>query len=438
VRALDLLRSRAEVDADRIGVRGVSQGAAVVLAAAALSPGTVSAVAVGCPFLTDVDAALAEATSGPYEEIRALENASPHLREQVRASLRQVDVVGLAGVIDAPVYLHVGEEDPTCPPKTARTLATVLNGLVTVDEYAGCGHEAGARWANDKAARFLADHLQPRPLETRVLSRLPPASVSDEERARYFARIDEELSTLSRDAGYEALPTSGDYDARRVLFSGAGGASLHAMLTVPHESTGRALFLTPRYGSVNFTPDRSTCEEFVTLTVHHRGQDLRRGATPMPYPGVFRSAVLGPDRFAYRHILSDTLRAVDVVLTSPESEKLAWAAVGDELAIIVAARRQVFTAARIDRLLFTHAISGGPGAELRTAADPGDCARTLRIFDIAAVAGQVTVPVLACLSPEERTVFPSHGFPDLGILELTHRETIDEPARRRWLRDVLG
>ncbi|WP_370961563.1 acetylxylan esterase [Amycolatopsis sp. cg9] len=438
VRGLDLLRSRREVDADRVGVRAVSQGAAIVLAAAALRPGAVAAVAVGCPFLTGIDVALAEATAGPYEEIRALLSSRPELGERVRRSLGEVDVLNLAAEVRAPVYLHVGTHDTTCPPTTAGRLGQVLPGPVTVDEYPDCGHEAGARWADDKAAVFLAKHLEPRspvPAPGGPTScRVPPAVLDGRERERYFDQIDEELARLPRAIQREPLDTSGAYDRYRLRFTGTDDARLSALLTVPHGTAHTAVIFTPRYGTVNFTPGRAVLEEFVTLTINHRGQDLTSPETPMPYPGALRSARLGPEKFLYRHVFADTLRGIDIALDLPDLDRLARAVVGDDLAVLAAARRPVFGCVRVDRLLLTSATH--LAREFSGVEDRQELARTLAVFDVPAAAGEVEVPLLVALSAQEEASFPATGRPGLTVLQLTHREAIDEPEQWRWLREA--
>ena len=79
VRGLDFLCDRSEVDTDRIGVWGFSQGGGLTLATAALDQ-RVSAAVAGVPWLCNFPVA-AEITTSPYVELHDYLEEHPQERE---------------------------------------------------------------------------------------------------------------------------------------------------------------------------------------------------------------------------------------------------------------------------------------------------------------------------------------------------------------------
>ncbi len=117
VRALEVIASFDEVDADRIAVTGKSQGGGLALAAVSLSRRPVFAWA-DVPYLCDFKRAIAIADKGPYAEISNFLRAHPGLEEQVWGTLAHVDLLNLADRIACPVIVTVALWDDVCPPST--------------------------------------------------------------------------------------------------------------------------------------------------------------------------------------------------------------------------------------------------------------------------------------------------------------------------------
>lgn len=447
VRAFDILAQHPAVDRARLGVRGVSQGGALALAVTALRAEQVKAAAIGCPFLTDVERGLGSATCGPYEEVTALLRVRPELRGQALASLKAVDTLSLAPRIQAPMYLHMGGLDRTCPPETTLAFRDAVASEVELDVFEDCDHEAGAYWAEGRAAAFLTERLGAAALDPALGgSPLPAVEVRAAERAAYFYRIAEE-SSKNRDQVEVAraeVRTSGRFRSWRIAFTAADGAPLRATLTIPDASPDGLLVLLPRYGSVNLVPDRSVFESVATFSMEHRGQVGAEGGRRWVYPGVFAESVHDPESFLYRHVLGDCLRSLDVLDRLEDAKDLPKVLVGDDLAIHVAAARPNFTAVRVDQPLF----SGDTWQQRGSAAELGSlgpleihqAAWTMSLWDPAARATRVRVPVLLCLdeAPTPELVRLLEGLPHAEAYKRTHRDAIDTDNIWAWTKAALA
>ncbi|RDV43293.1 alpha/beta hydrolase [Leifsonia sp. ku-ls] len=142
-RAVDALRALDEVDGDRIAAIGNSQGGGIALGVGALQPGLV-AVLAQAPFLTAAPLGLRLAANGPWLELRAYLEEHPDRVDAVARTLAYVDGVTSARHATAPGWISDGLADDICPPETARAAAEAYTGAVTLREWPGAGHEAGA------------------------------------------------------------------------------------------------------------------------------------------------------------------------------------------------------------------------------------------------------------------------------------------------------
>lgn len=160
-RAVDFLRGRPEVDSDRIGVTGHSQGGGLTVAVAALRP-EIKAAAAGAPFLCGFLDAIALTDTYPYQEIADYLRMNPDSRGQVANTLAYFDGINLARRITCPVIVSVGLQDSTCPPETGYAM---FNAIASADKrmyaYDGHGHDANNHEHDAVIDAFLARHLQP-------------------------------------------------------------------------------------------------------------------------------------------------------------------------------------------------------------------------------------------------------------------------------------
>jgi len=133
-----------EVDADRVGATGGSQGGWLTLACAALAPG-IKRVAPMFPFLSDYQRVWEiDQDVDAYEELRAwFRRFDPrHEREQeVFTQLGYVDVQNLASRIQAEVLMAVGLMDTVCPPSTQFAAYNKITAPKSLAVYPDFGHE---------------------------------------------------------------------------------------------------------------------------------------------------------------------------------------------------------------------------------------------------------------------------------------------------------
>jgi cephalosporin-C deacetylase len=160
VRALDFAVGRPEVDPNRIGVLGVSQGGGLSLAVAALdSRPRLSIPEV--PFLCHYRRALEVTNQNPYQEIAVYCNRYPEREQEVFQTLAYFDNLSLADRIQCPVLMTVGLQDLVCPPST---IFAVYNRIPSetkeIHVYPFGGHEAYSTHHERKIA-WARKYLRP-------------------------------------------------------------------------------------------------------------------------------------------------------------------------------------------------------------------------------------------------------------------------------------
>ncbi len=154
-----LVMEMPEVDPERVGVTGGSQGGGLTLACAALEPRIRRAAPV-YPFLSDYrrvwDIDLA---SGAYQEIQDyFRRFDPrHEREDAFFTrLGYIDIQFLAPRIRAAVMMGVGLRDTICPPSTQFAAYNKITAPKSFLTYPDFGHEA-LPGHNDRIFQFLQD-----------------------------------------------------------------------------------------------------------------------------------------------------------------------------------------------------------------------------------------------------------------------------------------
>ncbi|MFP4697588.1 MAG: acetylxylan esterase [Eubacteriales bacterium] len=152
-----IIMSFPEVDEDRVGTRGASQGGALTVACAALEPRIKKAAPV-YPFLSDYkrvwDMDLAKnAYEGITEYFRRFDPR--HEREnEVFEILGYIDIQNLASRIKADVLWGIGLMDTICPPSTQFAAYNKLNANKRMTMYYDYGHEHIPQ-LNDEIFNFL-------------------------------------------------------------------------------------------------------------------------------------------------------------------------------------------------------------------------------------------------------------------------------------------
>lgn len=160
VRAVEVVREREEVDGDRIATAGGSQGGALTIACAALSP-HVRAMAPDVPWLSHFRRAVDLAT-GPYEEITDFMKRFPEQIETAFTTLSYFDNMNLVDKVAAShAYYSVGLWDAICPPSTVYASYNWLPDGVNraIEVYPFNGHEGGGGLHQQRKLRWLREVL---------------------------------------------------------------------------------------------------------------------------------------------------------------------------------------------------------------------------------------------------------------------------------------
>lgn len=134
IRALEVIASLEAVDADRIGVMGGSQGGALAIVAAALSP-IVKVVIADYPYLANFRRAIDVVPEGPYLEINEYfrHYSDSDVEEKAMETLSYFDVMNHAPNVHCHTRVNIGLIDRITPPST----------LFAVYNHLGCSKDLG-------------------------------------------------------------------------------------------------------------------------------------------------------------------------------------------------------------------------------------------------------------------------------------------------------
>jgi cephalosporin-C deacetylase len=275
----------------------------------------------------------------------------------------------------------------------------------------------------------------------------------------HWSRIDEALARQPMRPVLERLPRhSSEHFAMYALrLTSIGPYRIFGFFSVPRGSGPfPALLEAPRYGSVNNPPHWNDRLRYVVLTLMHRGQRLADQPFAASYPGLLTQRIEDPDEYVYNGIVADCLRGAEFLESRPDVDPDRIALRGNDLALLIAARRPAFKAAVIEAPFFYRAMHARrhtdayPLEELndyvRTApaAEPA-VAHTLALFDplyhapavmattMLAVGNHPALDDGACLEPLARAIG--------GRVEqhaLTYRGGVDNDWLDVWLARQLG
>ena len=154
-----IVMSMPEVDADRVGAMGGSQGGGLTLACASLEP-RIKRLAPLFPFLSDYkrvwEMDLAEHA---YEEIRTyFRQFDPtHEKEyEIFTKLGYIDIQNLVKRIKGEVLMGTGLMDNICPPSTQFAAYNKITSKKSMIIYPDFGHE-GLPGVNDRIFMFMSE-----------------------------------------------------------------------------------------------------------------------------------------------------------------------------------------------------------------------------------------------------------------------------------------
>ena len=171
----------------------------------------------------------------------------------------------------------------------------------------------------------------------------------------YWDAVDRELERYPAAAELEHLPRHSDEysNVYAVRLTSIGPYRIFGYLSVPvGAGPFPGLLITPRYGSVNHLPHLDDRQRYVVMIAMHRGQRLADKPFAATYPGLLTLGIDDPATYIYRGIVADCLRAAEFLLARPEVDTMRVGVMGDDLALITAARRPRFRAVQASGLMF--------------------------------------------------------------------------------------
>lgn len=159
-KAVDFLKTCEEVDENRIGVTGSSQGGGLTVILAAMRS-EIKAAAAGAPYLCGFMDAIQLTNTYPYQEINDYLRIHPEERSLVRDTLAYFDVISFADKVTCPIIVNIGLQDNVCPPETGYELfERILSTDKRLYEYDGHGHDAGEYLHNTIIQTFFERQLR--------------------------------------------------------------------------------------------------------------------------------------------------------------------------------------------------------------------------------------------------------------------------------------
>lgn len=141
IRGVDYLVSRGDIDKERIGIAGTSQGGGIALAVASLDP-RIKAVVAHVPFLCDVR--LASRTQDSLIK-KLLDDAGMNDEEHLRV-LEYFDPLRLVTALHAPVIMSSGGKDTVCPAATIRNVFDRVPGVKSLFHDPDLPHTSSERF----------------------------------------------------------------------------------------------------------------------------------------------------------------------------------------------------------------------------------------------------------------------------------------------------
>ena len=160
LRAIDFLAARPEVDPERIGAVGGSQGGGLSLLVAGLDR-RLRMAAANVPFLTDFPRSLTM-TGNPYRELVRYIESHPESRERVMRTVSYFDVLNLAEKITVPVIVSIGLFDRTCPaPSIYGMYLKLASSDKRVEIYPYLDHHEVNKKFGPVRRKWIREHLPP-------------------------------------------------------------------------------------------------------------------------------------------------------------------------------------------------------------------------------------------------------------------------------------
>ncbi|TDD58707.1 hypothetical protein E1263_17980 [Kribbella antibiotica] len=267
--------------------------------------------------------------------------------------------------------------------------------------------------------------------------------------ASYWNAVDDELAGVAARPVLEPVParTTAEATSFTVRLTSVGPHRIFGSLSIPAgEGPFPGLLQVPRYGSVNNMAHLNDRSRYVVLTLMHRGQRLSDQSFQAAYPGLLTLGIDDPATYVYRGIVADCLRAAEFLSGLAQVDRVA--AVGNELAILTAARRPSVSAVRVSDMVLYRAMearlrsSHYPLEELNDHLRTGSAAEalehTLSYFDPIRHARSVAARTLIGVEDVDWYAPLMEALPAGESYEVTHFDGTDADFYDAWLAGQLG
>ncbi|WP_405057415.1 acetylxylan esterase [Kribbella sp. NBC_01505] len=267
----------------------------------------------------------------------------------------------------------------------------------------------------------------------------------------YWDAVDDELAAIPGRPVLDLVPqrTNSEATTSAVRITSVGPYRVFGSLSIPvGEGPFPALLQVPRYGSVNNMAHPNDRSRYVVLTLMHRGQRLADEFFRATYPGLLTLGIDDPSTYIYRGIVADCLRATEFLTGLAEVDPARVAAVGNELAILTAARRPGISAVRVSDMVLYRAMEARLASShypleelndhLRAGSSAEVVARTLSYFDPIRHAPAVKARTLVAVEDADWYAPLVDALPDGEAYEVTHLDGTDADFYDAWLAGLSG
>jgi cephalosporin-C deacetylase len=243
----------------------------------------------------------------------------------------------------------------------------------------------------------------------------------------------------------------------QVRLTSIGRYRIATYVSIPHgDGPFPALFAVPGYGSVVTPPQYEDRQRYVVMTLMYRGTRHADWPYAGKFPGVLTDGIADPGSWIYRGILADHLRGLEFLASMPEVDPNRIGLIGNDIALLIAARRPDVTAVAVNTNFFHKMWDVAQRSESYPIEEINDYARTypadrggirvsLALVDPGAQAEAVRAKVLLSVN-EPGAGGDSAWWSPLtarlgGLIEeypVTHAGQADRDAVDAWLAAALG
>jgi len=287
----------------------------------------------------------------------------------------------------------------------------------------------------------------------------PEATTAPADLDAFWDGIDADLAAIpaAPEAEASALHSTEYSTTYKVKLTSIGPYRFEVFLSIPDgEGPFPALMLAPGYASVVTPPSYDDRLRYVALSVRYRGTRGADKPYAATFPGLLTDGIEDPDRWRFRGIFADALRAFEYLTGLPMVDPARIAINGSDLGVIIAARRPGVTALSVTAPFFYRLAEHYPRTEAypfeeindQLRAFPGQRAaidRTLSYVDPLHHAPKVTADTLVSVGDSGTIGGPEWLEPLVQALggaveqyEITHEGQTDYDAVDRWLAQQQG